>query len=193
MLEELFNLIFDCNGWLSGSYVRERIIRQDQDSEVGDIDITIPFEYFDELYELLHLNYEVREESLDYDEEGRTALMTFRISTYYFDINSCEDYSYLTYPDVDVNTLCWDGENVTSWLDYNEFDYYKTNTYSFDIKDIVERCKRKECIALVDEWPNNNRKNNIKYLNDIMERVNKLKNRGWKILNNKSFKDLKID
>lgn len=196
MLENFFKILFSCNGWISGSYVRDRIIRKDYDSKIGDIDITIPFEYFKDFYEKIHEHYKIYEEDLEIHEETEFALYTFRIDIYYFDVSSTKDYSYYTYPDVDVNTLCWDGEYVTSWFSFEdeEGNFYRNNEndiFKYTLRDIYNRCKNKECIAMICEWPNNNDKTILK----LIKRVNVLKNKGWKILNekdvNKKIRNLK--
>lgn len=94
---------------------------------------------------------------------------------YIIDVFSCEDDCYLSPPDVDVNTICWDGTEFVTWFEYTyEDEQYYSN--SFDIDDIIERCKNKEAIALTREWISDDDPTYMK------ERLDKLRTKGWNIV-----------
>lgn len=181
MLNTVLADIFAHNGWLSGSYVRERLIRKDGTSTIGDIDVLIPFKHFNKLKKTLVEKHNAKYEIIDYNQKERIAHFNFFIGGYTFDIFSCEDHCYLSPPDVDVNTLCWTGSQFVSWFFTNGVGEENQQLYSvpFDVNSIIERCQKKEAIALCKEW---------KFMGDefgkeIQERVDKLASRGWTILN----------
>ncbi len=181
MINDIFSDIFAYKGWISGSYVREKIIRQDEESSVGDIDILIPFEYFDLLKKTLIEKYKAKYEMIDYDEKESIAHFHFFVGEYTLDIFSCEDHCYLSPPDADVNTLCWTGSKFVSWFLIGDAVKENERLYStlFDINSVIERCRKKEAIALTKEWEFMGKEFGV----EMKERVNKLVSRGWKILN----------
>ncbi len=181
MIGDMFSDIFTRNGWISGSYVREKIIRGDDKSSVSDIDILIPFEYFDLLKKRPTEKYNARHELIDYNKEESIAHSHFFIGEYILDIFSCTDHCYLSPPDVDVNTLCWTGSKFVSWFLIGDAVKENEQLYSvlFDINSVVKRCLKKEGIAFTKEWEFIGKEFEVK----MKERVNKLVTRGWKILN----------
>lgn len=174
-MEEVFSDIIICGGWFSGSFVRERLVREDMNIDIKDIDILIPFDKFKSLKKILVEKHKATYDKLCYDKEDTTAHYHFYIQNYIIDVFSCEDYSYLSPPDVDVNTICWDGEDFITWFNYTEEDEEYYSEY-FDVDDIIERCKNKKAIAMTREWISDDD-------NEYMKpRLDKLRNNGWTII-----------
>lgn len=174
MLTDILDDIYANDGWLSGSYVRERLVRQDMTTPVGDIDVIATVPYLDSLSYTLEHKYKATVDTL-FEDVGM-AHYHFIIGEYTFDIFFNDDHSYLSPPDVDVNTLCWTGKEFTTWFPFSEADdlYYSA---SFDINSIMDRARKKEAIAMTREWDNPD------YYDEMNKRVMKLVNRGWTILN----------
>jgi uncharacterized protein YkvS len=181
MLNDIFADIFTNNGWISGSYVREKIIRKDVNSLISDIDILIPFRNFNLLKKTLIEKYSAKYEIIDYNKKDLIAHFHFIIGDYMLDVFSCQDHCYLSPPDVDVNTICWNGSNFVSWFLTDDVINESQELYSalFDINSVIDRCKKKDAIALTKEWDFMGKEFN----DEIKGRVNKLVRNGWNILN----------
>jgi len=185
MLNTVLADIFAHDGWLSGSYVRERLIRKDGDSIIGDIDVLIPFKHFNKLKKTLVEKHNAKYEIIDYNKKESIAHFHFFIGEYTFDVFSCEDHCYLSPPDVDVNTLCWTGSEFKSWFFTDGVVEENQQLYSvlFDGNSIIERCRKKEAIALSKEWNSFTQELNKEFTEQGRHRVAKLVAKGWKILN----------
>jgi hypothetical protein len=174
-MDAILEVFYQHQAWISGSYVRERIVRKDENSPVSDVDILVEYKNLDPLLEALVEKFRASYYEIDRDEKEPLAHIDLTIGEYKFDIFSCEDHTYLSPPDLDVNTLCWTGSELVSWFDYSYF----TMPYSFDLDSIRERCLQKQAIALTEEWdcdlPG--------FQEEINQRVQKLRDRGWSILN----------
>jgi len=170
-LEEVFNVFFSHNARISGSYVREKLVRKDEDYEIRDIDIVVPFKHLPALLENLKnkfKSFEISEDVLDWDEKEPTAHIELTIGGILFDIFSCEDHCYLSPPDFDVNLLCWTGREFTVWSNYF-FEEYDLGS----IEDIIERAKRKEALIIEGEW-------NLPSKH-LERRIEKLTSKNWKV------------
>jgi hypothetical protein len=190
MLSDILNDIYAHDGWLSGSYVRERLVRQDMTTPVGDIDVIVTYPNLDSLTRMLIDKYDATFDTLDLNEDDGIAHYHFYIGEYTFDLFFNEDHSYLSPPDVDVNTLCWTGTEFTTWYIFSVDGekYYRTGfrvdtrsdeeyyAAQFDIDSIIQRAKHTEAVALTREWDPDDYER-------MRARVMKLVNRGWTILN----------
>lgn len=181
-LSEILEVVYKHHAWLSGSYVRERIVRQDADSPLGDIDILMEYKDLDPLLAELTDKFASCYYEIDRNEEDEIAHIDLKTNAINWpdmeqvqlDIFVCPGYSYLTAPDADVNTLCWTGQEVVSWFK-DDFQFVDQDA-DFSLEAIIERCKRKEAVALNSEWL-------PEYYHEVKERVDKLVKRGWTILN----------
>lgn len=174
-MEEVLSDIVVHGGWLSGSFVRERLVREDMTVDIKDIDVLIPFSKFKSLKRCLVDKNGATYDKLRYDKEDNIAHYNFYIKDKIIDVFSCESYCYLSPPDVDVNTICWNGEEFVTWFEFSLEDEEYYSEY-FDVDDIIERCKNKIAIAMTREWISDD--------NSYMEeRLDKLRNKGWNIIN----------
>lgn len=114
-----------------------------------------------------NVSYEVIDEI---DEDELSAHYEFEVNGSIFDVFAYENYSHYSYccpPDVDVNTLCWNGREYISWFDVEEFT----------VSDIIEKCKRMEAIAMTEKW-----ETDYESKKHYRHRVKKLTDKGWTIL-----------
>ena len=175
---DLSSLLLDITnykGWLSGSYVRDVLIRKDPTYVIRDIDVLIPFALHKMLVRVLGRKYNLTKEVIDYNRKEQIAHTHLHFGAIIIDIFSSEMYEYLSPPDFDVNTLCWTGEEFTIWYPVGDDDeeFYG---YPFDVDSIIERALRKEAVAMVGEWVNFDKE----YME---ERFDKLVLKDWTILN----------
>lgn len=129
------------------------------------------------------LKYKVSKCVLAHNPEEPLAHYRFHVAderpgAWMLDVFACEDHSYLSPPDTDVNTLCWTGKEFIPWYIFGEKD---RNLYgmSFAIEEILARGRRKEAVAMVGEWDSEVEE----WTEEARERVMKLEEQGWKILN----------
>ena len=174
--------IISFDGWLSGSYVRDVLIRKDPTYFIKDIDVLIPFNIHQDLVNLLVSKYELEEIVVSYFFEEKIAHTHLYLDEIVFDIFSSEGYEYMSPVDFDVNTLCWTGLEYRIWYpvsDTDERDY----GYFFDIDSIIERVHNKEAIAMIKEWAGDD-------LDDMIIRYNKMLLKGWTIINDDEVREL---
>ncbi|AVG46681.1 hypothetical protein [Acanthamoeba polyphaga mimivirus] len=173
-LETIFPTIFQNGGMLAGSFVRDCIIREEPVDKSRDIDVLVPFENSIKLQKDLMDKYGAEIVTNDYNESDCISHYTALINGYEFDIFSGDRYfhCYLSPLDVDVNTLIWDNHGLMSWYDFDENTIYG---YQMEIDDIVQRCLNKQAVIIRDEW--------IGDENHLEQRLNKLREKNWTILN----------
>lgn len=174
--------IISSGAWLSGSYVRDVLIRKDPRYFIKDIDILIPFDMHEELVKLLVSKYQLEEIVLSYFFEEKVAHTHLYLGEIVFDIFSSEGYEYMSPIDFDVNALCWTGSSYTIWYpvsDTDEQDY----GYFFDVDSIIERALDKEAIAMIKDWVGDD-------LDDMIIRYNKMISKGWTIINDDEAREL---
>ena len=156
--KEIIADILNSGGWIAGSYCRERLIRQDPESRVGDIDVLISIQKVGQLKDLLMKKYGAQEDCYFSDPDPGMGVYeaSFAIDEVKVDIHASETYRFLYPPDVDVNTLCWDGEKFRSWMNEPRFsDDNNEVVYSdIDIIKIIERAKNKQVVGLYQYWDN---------------------------------------
>ncbi|BCS82594.1 hypothetical protein QLL95_gp0105 [Cotonvirus japonicus] len=173
-LETIFPIIFQNNGMLAGSFVRDCIIREEPVDKNRDIDILVPFKNSLGLQKDLVNKFKAKIITNDYNEDDHISHYLALIDGYEFDIFSGDKHfhCYLSPPDVDVNTLIWDCHGLMTWYDLNE---NKIHGYQMEIDDIVQRCLKKQAVVVRDEW--------IDDINHLEQRLNKLIKKNWTILN----------
>ena len=143
-LDYIFSSIFDNGGVLTGSYVRDCVIRQEPECKERGIDVLVPFGKVRRLVSSLKkLGGQVEE--VDYDEQDRVARYVVMVDEWLIDI-SCE---YFYPPDVDVSALSWTYRGLSLWYKLAEDWSYG---HSMDVQYIVRRCRNHEAVVLVDEW-----------------------------------------
>jgi len=181
-ISDLISDITSQDGWICGSYVRDVMIRRDPSYELKDLDVLIPFDMHKFLVEFLENKYGMVSEELDYNEDDEIAHTHLEYKDIIVDIFSSEMYEYLSPLDYDVNSICWNGKEYVSWYpgNYNISDeeYYG---YSFDIDDIIERIHKKQAIVMLNEVH--------EFDDDMLQRYEKLINKGWTILNMEQLED----
>lgn len=171
MLQQIIDDITNNGGWISGSYVRDFMIRGQTNLElIDDIGILIYVKKFPQLTNMFVNKYGVSPENItcSYKEE-KIARYKLDVGTFGFDIFVYAQYAYCAAPDVDVNTICWNGKNFVSW-----FPYY---VEGFTIPDIIARCKNMEAVAITEGWLSDI--NSQKYYE---YRIKNLQDKGWTIL-----------
>jgi hypothetical protein len=176
-MEEVLSDIIVYGGWLSGSFVRERLVREDMNIDIKDIDVLITFDKFKSLKRMLIDKHGATYTKLCYDKVDIIAHYNFYLYDKIIDVFSCDGYCYLSPPDVDVNTICWNGEEFITWFNFSE-DCFSEDFYSesFDIDDMIERCKNKTAIAMTNEWIQDEDNSYMK------KRLDKLRDKGWTII-----------
>ncbi|QGR53635.1 hypothetical protein [Moumouvirus maliensis] len=114
---------------LSGSFVRDCIIREQEINSDKDIDVLMPFNKTLHLKNDLIKHFGAEIHVIDFNEEDNMCHFIAQINDYEFDIFSGgEICCYLSPPDVDVNTF-WNihTQNVS-----------RRNIYSFAVNNTLE-------------------------------------------------------
>ncbi|AGF85686.1 hypothetical protein QJ854_gp096 [Moumouvirus goulette] len=173
-LDPIFKIIFENRGMISGSFVRDCIIREQKINPDKDIDILILFDKVLNLKADLIKHFNAKILEMDFNEEDKICHFIAYINDYEFDIFSGGDtYCYLSPPDVDVNTLCWDPFGLESWYYFCDEDEEKYG-YEMKINDIVQRCQNKQAVAIRSEWEDDI---------SLDQRLDKITGNGWTLLN----------
>ncbi|AQN67952.1 hypothetical protein [Saudi moumouvirus] len=173
-LDPIFKIIFENKGMLSGSFVRDCIIREQEINPEKDIDVLIPFNKALNLKADLVKHFDAEILEIDYNFEDKIYHFIAYIDIYEFDIFSGgKTRCYLSPPDVDVNTLCWDPWGLEPWYYFCDEDEEKYG-YKMGIDDIVQRCLNKQAIAIRSEWEDEK---------SLDMRLEKLTQNDWTILN----------
>nr|WIL04473.1 hypothetical protein Clen_543 [Cedratvirus lena] len=174
-MQEIQELIFAHGGVLSGSFVRDVIIRGEDflPSKVSrDVDVLITFSSALELLDEIRIKYPSCEIiPLSFSEEDKILHYHIQLTEVLLDVfaGSDEEHTYLCSPDADVNCLCYDGQGFFLWYPVLEENY----GLGMDEHHIIERILKKEAVLLVHEWEEEEKE-------DIMkDRISKLANKGW--------------
>lgn len=166
-LESIFEVIYDHAGVITGSFVRDCLIRKESISVNRDIDVLVPFSFMKDLETSLIEKFQADMVCLCYNEEDCVCHYLAYIGDYEFDIFSGGDYgvTYLSPPDADVNILCYDGLEYSTWFPLE----------NIDIQDIMKRISEKKALPIYKEWAEDER-------DHLQDRLQKLLNKGWEIL-----------
>ncbi|AVL94494.1 hypothetical protein ma108 [Moumouvirus australiensis] len=173
-LDPIFKIIFENRGMLSGSFVRDCIIREQEINPDKDIDVLVPFDQVIHLKDDLVKYFGAEIHVIDFNEEDKIYHFIAQINDYEFDIFSGgEICCYLSPPDVDVNTLCWDSFGLEPWYYFCNEDEKKYG-HKMRVDDIIQRCMNKQAVVIRSEWENEN---------DLSIRLDKLIKNDWTLLN----------
>lgn len=169
-LSSLLHDITSRKGWIVGSCVYNTIIRRERNS--SSISVLIPFFAHAGMVDFLQKKYCSIKTEIEYDIASSIAQTDMEIEDVRLSICSSEGYDHFSIPIFDVDSLCWDGEDLFSWYFYDgENDIY-------DADSIIRRAQRKEAIALVEEWEEVDER--------LVHHYNRFVHTGWKILNERS-------
>lgn len=163
-LTEIFKVIYQHHSCLSGSYVRERIVRGDSESMISDIDILAYYDHIGGLIAEFKEKYVCQVQENDDDEYQANVT----IDHFEFDICATESREYYSPPECDVNTLCFDGKEIITWFPQMELESKKYGI-SMSTSDIIQRCKNKEAVIMFHEFCRI----------DMEHRISKMRNKGW--------------
>lgn len=179
-MEQIQELLFAHGGVLSGSFVRDVIIRGEEFAPDRDVDVLLTYGCALELLDDLQTNYPQAEFiPLSLSEEDKIlhyhVYITEQGCSLLIDLfaGSDEEHTYLCSPDADANCLCYDGLGFFLWYPVLEENY----GISMDEHDIIERILRKEAVMLVHEWEEGEAQE------VMVTRKNKLVSKGWTLLN----------
>lgn len=175
-MQKIQELVFLHGGVLSGSFVRDVIIRGEEFALDRDVDVLLTYGCALELLDDLQANHPQAEFTpLSLSEEDKILHYHVQVGEVILDIfaGSDEEHTYLCSLDADVNCVCYDGLGFFLWYPVLEENY----GIAMDEHDIIERILRKEAVMLVHEWEEGEAQE------VMVTRKNKLVRKGWTLLN----------